>query len=79
MQDASGRNLDGNIIEDKETAYMYSFRMNDGQERNCISDVVGMIMVLSDKYIRETGKRKGVIGYIIENFEKPDSTVIFNT
>ena len=67
MQDASGRNLDGNIIEDKETAYMYSFRMNDGQERNCISDVVGMIMVLSDKYIRETGKRKGVIGYIIKN------------
>ncbi|MCX9084073.1 MAG: hypothetical protein OIN87_04640 [Candidatus Methanoperedens sp.] len=66
IQDLSGRTMDGNIDEDRDTAYMYSFRMNDGTERNCISDIIGMVMVLADKYIRENKKVKGIIEYITE-------------
>lgn len=62
----TGIQLDACKKEDREICFQYSYRVTDGQEKNCISDKICMVTELSDKY-KESGNTKGVIDYVYEH------------
>lgn len=59
--------LDASKFEDRSQCFEYSFRVTEGQEKNCISDTINMVIELSERYERETGKIHGIIDYIFQN------------
>ncbi len=64
---STGVQLDASKPEDCDLCFEYSFRVTEGQEKNCISDKIVMVMELSKRYERETGKVHGIVDYIYDH------------
>lgn len=60
----NGVYLDAGNKEDRDICFEYSYRMTEGQERNCMADKICMVVELSDKYKEESGYTHGVVDYV---------------